>query len=341
MKNLRTLKIFENFIFGFLICLGFNACSQKILITRLEPALITNPNIKYIKINSFKNDNINQSKQIYKALSGIKIKDKKYFHSILKGANKASKNQKIKTTMDGKVLLDSLDIFPYFKRRTDFGTCLVVVLRNGQEFCIRFARYEIFCRKNKYTVKTKIEVSLNKEQNTTSKIIFKKIYKASKTLKRCENDFGILPSKHEQNTILAQNITKQISQDLAPYYKSYEVKLLEDLDFKASKSQEKKLIEKINKEFKKALKEIKNKKYKQTKTILERLNSQTSYKSYAINYNLSLLEEYFNKLNKALTYMRKASNLAKSKSKKILVIEQALKRLAKENENKIILNKQL
>ncbi len=342
MKILGTLG---KLTFGFFICLGFGACSQKILMTRLEPALITNQNIKYIKINSFKNDDINQSKQIYKALKNIKIKNKKYFNLVLENTSKSSENQKVKTILNGEVLLNSLDIYPYFKRRTDFGTCLIVVLRNGQEICIRFARYEIFCRKNTYKVKTKIEVKLKTKKISTSNIIFKKIYNASKILKHCEGDFNILPSKNEQNTILAQNITKQISRDLAPYYKSYKVKLLENLDLKISKTKEKKLKkgfrEKIEKEFKKALKEIKNKNYKQAKNILEKLNSKTFYKSYAINYNLSLLEEYFDKLNKAQIYMQKASSLAQSKNKKIDEIKQGLKRLKREQKNKIILNKQI
>jgi tetratricopeptide (TPR) repeat protein len=323
----------------------FNACSQKLQIKALKSGQVKNNSIKNIGISPFQNDNISQASQIDSVLSNLKINNKPYFNVIDRNnLSEIMSEQKLNDSglvnitykdnsqgleqmqaiLSGVVNVSEISTSRYSKTRTDYSRCLRYYYKKGKKYCATYRRYTIGCRANTYSVKTSIKI-LNINDAST---IFTKTYASSSKRTHCSDDTSVLPSKKEENTRLASNISHQIINDIAPKYIFYSVKLLTSVDIDLSSKQDS--------SFDVILEMIKLKRIKKAKELLSNLNTQTNNSSYVLLYNLALLYEYNSDYSKAEKLLKRAENIALNTGEVSKEISNALIRIqrnTKEHKN--------
>ena len=332
MKTILKLSLLITLIFT------FNACSQKVQIKALKASKLSSNQVRYISIEDFKYDNISQSSQIYTALSNVRINDENYFHiANRKNINSILREQKlkdsglvdliddepikglqdVKTILTGRILQNDVSKKRYYALRTNYKKCIKTYSKNGKKYCSKYAKYKVVCQDNNYKLKTKID--LVKVSDGMS--IFSNIYYKQKKHTHCSDDNHKLPSKNYVNTNLANSIANNIVLDIAPSYVYFTATLLDSLDTDVSSKQ------KAN--FKLALKMIDLKRITKANKMLLSLDNQLHHKSYVVMYDLAITYEALGELNKALSLLKDAQNIALYKNKVIEEIASSISRVSK------------
>ena len=334
------MKYANNFIYKIVYILTistlFIACSSKINVKAIKASKINDNSVRNITVTNFQNDTIYQSEQIDSALGNVIIDGKKYFtlidrkniNIILKekelndsglvdfvNQNQEEGLKEVKSILTGKVILNDLSSSSYYENRTNYNKCIKSYHKNGKKYCSKYFKYTVSCKANLYSVKTKIKIL----KVSNSKIIFTNTYLKSKKYTHCMDDKNILPSKNKINTKLANLISSDIIHDIAPSYINFKVKLLDSIDIDITSNQKNK--------FKIAIKMIELNRIKKANKILKDLNTQLNSKSVVILYDLAITYESLGNLNIAYNLLKRAEDIAISKSNVIEEISIAIKRI--------------
>lgn len=307
-------------IFLFILCLFlflFTGCAPKVKIQALKSSNVTNTSSKQIAIIKFKNDNISQSNQIESLLTKFKINNKQYFTIVdRKNFEKLLKEKKLndsglidienleyikgftqaKSFLFGEVLQSNLKKEHFIQTITDYNVCLSY--DNKKNECVKYGTSFKRCQKNKYQIQTNIKLV----EIDTSNIIFTNTYNEYTDITKCGSEIYNLPSKKEINTALAYRVARKVLKDIAPSYVNFNVTLLDDLDIKLSEQQEK--------DFENALKLLSKNRIEKAQSILSKLNSQTSSRSYVILYNLGVTKEASGQTIEAQKLYKKAEDIS-------------------------------
>ena len=314
----------------------FQACSQKIQIKALKAPKVLTSDVKYISIDKFRNDTVSQASQIHTALANVTIDGKRYFHvTNRQNINKILEEQKLKdsglvdlvddeeikglqdakTLLSGEVLINDISSSRFYTVRTDYKTCIATYKKKGKTYCKKYRKYKVPCRRNYYTLKTKI----NLIQISTGISYFEKDYSSKTNYSHCIDDRKTLPSKQYVNTKLANNIAYYLVKDIAPSYVYFNVILLDSLDIDLSSKQEDM--------FDLALKLIEQKRISKANQLLSNLNKQIHNNSYVVLYDLAITTEALGDLQKAYSLLKNAEDIAISKNKLIKEISTSIQRV--------------
>ena len=291
MKYLLKISLI---IFISLVC---SACSSKhITIKSLKTPNYTNISIKNIFIDEFINDNINQKMYIENKLINHNIENK-FLYNI------KTNHKNIDTIIDGEILNKSLVISKYNKIEKNYNRCKEY---NKDGKCLEYSNKKIYCEKRAYNVETKIQIKNNKELTLFSNIYSKNLY-----TNFCQDD----PDVDDEFSIyksLANDISNTFLKDISFYYSYENILFIEELEDESLYS------DSIIKAYNSIIENI-DKNLNISKLNLEKLDTKLNNKSYEILYNLGLIYEYENNLNKALEYYKMSNEFCFNQENSILI----------------------
>lgn len=273
------------FLLTILLIFFITGCTKRISVKSLQTPHIQTKDIKYIHVENFLEDNINQTEYIEEELSKKRFENNKLFFL-------RKNSQNIDAIITGEVLESSVFYNLFYRESQDDYYCKKYDYKNKK--CLLYAKSKYPCENREYLVKTNLKV-LDSNKN----IIFTKNYSKSKNNEVCfENrsyrHFYKNREKNRINSELAKDIAKDILKDLAPYYRFEDVEIIDEL-------QENKSLytEQIRNEFKNIIQLIEESYYELAKQKLINLDKKLNGKSYEISYNLALIYEYQEKLHTA------------------------------------------
>ncbi len=344
IKNLCKL-----FVVYIVVLVLFAGCAQKTNVRALKAGKVNDTSVKSIAVLEFKNDSIGQSDIIATKLSNYKLDSKNYFKVANRTNIKAVLNEKklndsglvdidegsskglsrVKTLMTGRVLDVGSSRNVHYKT-IDTNRCAEYSKdKKGRQYCKRYYTRQIYCETRNYTVQTNIKII----KVATSRILYTKNYNASDKKSKCQNESKVLPSIYQMAPKLSDNIASQIVADIAPSYKNFDVKLLDDPDTNYSSGSETLL--------KTSLKLIEKNRMSEAANILQKLNRNTGHSSYVALYNHGVAQEATGKLDHALKLFKQANAQALKKGEVIDDISLAIKRVSANIIEKQKANKQI
>uniref|UniRef100_UPI0040470B1F hypothetical protein n=1 Tax=Aliarcobacter sp. TaxID=2321116 RepID=UPI0040470B1F len=328
------MKLLFNISIIIFISFFISACtSKKLTIKSLHPSKIEKEKIHSIKIEDFFNDTVNQKTSLKNKIVNKTIDNQKIF--IVKDTIFG-----VDAILNGKIINSSMDYELYYKSKIDYSRCRFYRYdeKTKTRHCLEYAQIFIPCENRKYNVTTNIEI----KKTISNIVIFSKTYDKSSFENIC---FDFQPyaypfhrtstNTNKINTQIANEISKDILDDISPHYVYYDINIIEKLDednLKFTKEEAKK--------FEDAVIFIENQKLDLAKDILEKLNNNFDNKSSEIFYNLALIYESNNQLQIANELYIKAKNLTLNTTY-LDLINYAIKRTKQNLEEKIKAKSQL
>lgn len=317
-----------------LVLLFLSGCTSKVTLTQLKNPKATQHKIKKLVLVPLKNDSINQLHALQAALSNHVVDAQPYFTVVIrddlepilkeKELNELQQSlrndhtslnhlQQAQAILQGEVLEASMQSRHYLKPIVDKTRCIEF---NKKKECITFYKEIQRCQTNHYILQTSIKVA----QIEQAKILFSNIYTKEDIFSRCNPSLGFFPSKSIHLQTLAQQIAKDFIKDIAPYYQSYEVKIIEELDIKLNKEH--------TQNFEQAVQWLIHENFNKAHTAFIQLNEAIApQKSSTVLYNLGLCYEAIKQYEDALNYYQQALELKNEPSNLVL---QAITRMQKQ-----------
>lgn len=276
----------------FIISLIFTGCASKITIKALQSSKIEKEKINTIKVERFRNDDINQTENLINKIANKIVDNKRVF---------TLKNDIFGTDaiLTGEVLQSSATYNVYYRNEVDFSRCRYYVYDEGAKVkrCMEYYIRYIPCEIKEYNVTTAITLL----KPVSNEIIFSKTYSTNTSDNVCYDryfyDYPYIPAhltahsdKFRVNSQLADSISNAILDDISPHYIYFDVELIEELN-------DNPIYTKIQKQrFEDSVKLIENGNLDLAKYNLESLNEELQGKSFEVLYNLALIYEATNNL---------------------------------------------
>lgn len=287
------------YIFITIVLLFLSGCSQKVTVKALKPAQIDEiSKYKKIAVNNFSNDYIGFANKVESKLAKVKIDNKHYFKVIARrdtenilneqrfqASGLVEKSEAIKVgkllgaqaIINGSISDSSLKDTTYYEERT----------KCSDKKCKTTYTYKVRCTKRVVSLSIEVKI-LNTQEGD---ILYGDTFTQQKQFSHCSDDSIALPSRQYSLNSLADSISNEFIQMLAPYNSYYKVVLLDDPDIDYTDKQEELL--------KYSLKYIKNGRYDKAEKLLSRLLESTSDSSFVAAYNLGIIKERNGELQKA------------------------------------------
>lgn len=285
MLNIKKIVLF------FLAAIVISGCSQTISVRVLEPSQIERAaSTKKISVVEFKNDSVGLSNKIEAQLANKKIDNKNYFTMISrKDFKKIIDEQKIQNS--GLVnVSDAVEVGNLIGAEAIISGSVSKVASNDTNYlserigcadnkCKTFTVYKVRCTKRIVSLSADIRMI----DVAKGDIIYADTISKSSEFSHCSDDSTALPSAEIAARKLSDSIATNFTYKLTPYYRYFEVVLLEkpDIDYGDN---EKKLLE-VSLEY------IKQNRYDKAEKYLVDLIDSTSQKSYVPFYNLGVVKE--------------------------------------------------
>ena len=283
----------------------FNGCASKITIKALQSSKIEKEKINSIKVERFRNDDINQTESLANKIANKVVDNKRVF---------TLKNDIFGTDaiLTGEVLQSSATYNVYYRNEVDFSRCRYYRYdeRTRVKQCMEYYIRYIPCEAKEYNVTTAI--TLIKPIN--NQIIFSKTYSTNTSDNVCYDryfyDYPYMPAhltahsdKFRVNSQLADSISNAILDDISPHYIYFDVEIMEELNDNPiyTKTQKQRFEDSV------ALMEKGN--LDLAKYNLESLNQELQAKSFEVLYNLALIYEATNNLQIANNLYNQARTL--------------------------------
>lgn len=283
----------------------FNGCASKITIKALQSSKIEKEKINSIKVERFRNDDINQTESLANKIANKVVDNKRVF---------TLKNDIFGTDaiLTGEVLQSSATYNVYYRNEVDFSRCRYYRYdeRTRVKQCMEYYIRYIPCEAKEYNVTTAI--TLIKPIN--NQIIFSKTYSSNTSDNVCYDryfyDYPYMPAhltahsdKFRVNSQLADSISNAILDDISPHYIYFDVEIMEELNDNPiyTKTQKQRFEDSV------ALMEKGN--LDLAKYNLESLNQELQGKSFEVLYNLALIYEATNNLQIANNLYNQARTL--------------------------------
>ncbi len=323
-------------IFILFITLFICACTPKqVSVKSLSPSLLHNKKIHNVILEDFINDNINQANYLEEKLVNMQIENKRVF-------NLQNNYENVDAIVTGEVIDASLIYDFYYDYETDYRRCSRYEYKDKKRTsrCLEYRERRIPCERRNYSVKSKIQVL-----NQNEEIIFSKIYTKGKRTNACfKNRYFYDPIFYRHlkidrkqdyyNSKLANAISRDFINDIAPHYVYDKVIIIEDFDDDKVYSKE------IKEEFNIIVDLLENKNINLANEKLHHLNIDLHGQSYEVLYNLALSYEVKNELKKAKDLYEKARFICNN-IENLKLINIAINRTQTHLENKIKAKSQL
>lgn len=308
----------KNLILVSLVALFFSACTQQVAIKALQPAEVARmANNKDVAVTSFRRDNLNLSSKIESALSSKIIDGKPFFKLVSrKNINKIIAEQKLQAnglidtkssisigTMTGAKAIINGEISSRTMNDSNYWVERRKCVPNTK--CKKTYVKKIRCKKRVIG----LGAALNIVDTSLGEVIYSKSFTPTKTYTSCQDRSSTLPTKRQGLETLATQIANEFTSKLAPYYITFKVSLMEDVEFDVTDKQKQNL--------KNALEFIKLKRYEKSLKILTMLSDELQGKSYAVLYDLALTTEALGDLQGALDLYKLAEDTAGGPNKLI------------------------
>lgn len=298
MKLLLNISILS-------LILLFSGCASKITIKALQSSKIEKEKINSIKVERFRNDDINQTESLANKIANKVVDNKRVF---------TLKNDIFGTDaiLTGEVLQSSATYNVYYRNEVDFSRCRYYRYdeRTRVKQCMEYYIRYIPCEAKEYNVTTAI--TLIKPIN--NQIIFSKTYSTNTSDNVCYDryfyDYPYMPAhltahsdKFRVNSQLADSISNAILDDISPHYIYFDIEIMEELNDNPiyTKTQKQRFEDSV------ALMEKGN--LDLAKYNLESLNQELQGKSFEVLYNLALIYEATNNLQIANNLYNQARTL--------------------------------
>lgn len=266
----------------------FTGCSSKKLTVRtLHPSKIEKEKINVVKIERFRNDDVNQTLSLENKIVNKIVDNKRVF---------TLKNDifGVDAIITGEVLNSSVSFQTYYKEEIDYSRCRYYRYdeKHKRKDCIEYSIRYIPCENREYNVTTNVQLI----QPITNKIIFSKTYDKSSLDNVCFDrpyPFNMVLSseKYRVNSQIANEIANDIIDDISPHYVYFNINIIEELDennLSYTKEQRKR--------FENIVELISNTNLDIAKTQLEILDKELNQNSFEVIYNLALIYEASGKL---------------------------------------------
>jgi hypothetical protein len=283
------LKIFATILFSFIFLFLSGCSSKKLTIKSLHPSQIEKEKIYTIKVNTFLNDDLNQSLSLKEKIANRVIDGEKIFS--------LRNDYQVDAMINGEIVNSSLFVHTYYRSEIDYSRCRYYRYDDKRKTkeCIEYRVRHIPCEERDYSVSTNIRLI----KPSSNEILFTKTYNRSRSENMCF-DYHYYPyhtisrDKYEINSFLANEISKDILDDISPHYEYWDVHIIEELDEKTLNFNDEQ-----EKRFKKAVELLENRHLDIAKIEFEKLNTEFENKSFEVIYNLALISEAFNELENA------------------------------------------
>lgn len=286
-----TSKIIKKIALFLLITVVISGCSQTVSIRVLEPSQIERAaSTKKISVAEFKNDSVGLSNNIEAQLANKKIDNKNYFTMISrKDFKKIIDEQKIQNS--GLVnVSDAVEVGNLIGAEAIISGSVSKVASNDTKYfserigcadskCKTFTVYKVRCTKRIVSLSADIRMI----DVAKGDIIYADTISKSSEYSHCSDDSTALPSADIAARKLSDGIATAFTYKLTPFYRYFEVILLEKPDIKYNNNEEK-LLE-VSLEY------IKQSRYDKAERYLVDLIDSTKQKSYVPFYNLGVVKE--------------------------------------------------
>ena len=288
MKNLFSIILLT------LISFILTGCSGKKLTVRtLHPSQIENEKINSVKIERFRNDDVNQTLSLENKIAN-KIVDNKRVFTI--------KNDIFGTDgiITGEVLNSSVEYEPFYRSEIDYSRCRFYRYdeKSKTKHCIEYVIRYIPCDNITYNVTTNVQIF----KPVSNNLIFSKTYDKSSYDSICYDrpyyyptyplpHMRISSDKYRVNSQIANDIANDIIDDISPHYVYFNINIIEELD------DENPIYTKDQKNrFENIVNLIEDTNLDIAKSGLETLDKELNGKSFEVIYNLALIYEAYGKL---------------------------------------------
>ncbi len=298
-------------IFIALVSLFFlSACTQQVKIKALEPATIDRvTGTKKIAVLNFERDRVGLGAKIETNLARFRIDNKAFFTMVSRSnINQIIKEQKIQNS-------GLIDVGDIVEVGSLIGAQALISGRVGRvnssnthyyetraecadKKCKKYYYYDVRCTKRRTSLSADVKIV----DATRGDIIYAESLSKQATHSHCSDDANALPSSDSVANGLALRIANDFTYKLTPHYKYFSVYLLEDPDLDYDDMQERLL--------KSSLEYIKHNRFDKAEQLLVRLIDSTRQESYVAFYNLGVVKESQGDYEKALSYYKKADDLA-------------------------------
>jgi curli biogenesis system outer membrane secretion channel CsgG len=302
------IKIFKISVV-FLLFIFFSGCSQKIIISALEPAQIDRAALtKKVSVVPFERDRVGLSDRIESNLANKKFNNKNYFTMInRKDFDKILAEQKIQNSglveiskaVEVGNLLGAEAIISGSVGKPSSSDTYYYETRLGcaDKKCKELVPYQVRCTKRITSLTSEIRmVDVSKGD-----IIYADSMDKSLEYSHCSDDSNPLPSTEITAQKLANAMADSFTSKLLPHYRYFEVILLEKPDIKYS-SKEEDLLDL-------ALEYIKQDRLDKAEQFLTNLVDSTNQRSYVAFYNLGVIKEAKGRYVEAQKYYKRADEL--------------------------------
>ena len=290
-------------ILVFLLLLGFSGCAQKVQIQALNPAEVGQmASKKRVVVADFKSDTVGLSSKIESIISRSVLDKKKYFTVLnRKSLQKVLEEQEIQSSglsdektavkvgaligaeamMTGEVISSgSEDSYIEDKEK-----CVSRYKDSGE--CAQIKYYKVTCR----TTAAEVSASLNIVDLEDGTVIYGDTISKSYNGDSCKDgdiyfldmDTTKIHSKDKALQLLSDAIASDFVWKLVPHYYSFEVFILDSIEFEVTDAQEKKL--------KKSLKFLEVGRMDRAEPLMSELNDELEGASYVVNYDLGVMKE--------------------------------------------------
>lgn len=290
--------------------LFLSGCTQKVTIKALEPAAIDRVTVtKRMAVLDFKYDRVGLASKIETSLASSRIENEPFFTMLSReNIHQVIREQKLQNSglveledivevggligaqalISGRVGKVSVNDTHHYETRSECA----------DKKCKKLYYYDVHCTQRV----TGLSADLKIVDVSKGDIIYADSFSRFAKHKHCRDYQKALPTRASVANSLALRIANDFTYKLTPHYKYFSVYLLEDPDLDYDDMQERLL--------KNALEYIKHSRFEKAETLLRRLINSTGEQSYVAFYNLGVVKEALGDYEKALSYYKKADDLA-------------------------------
>lgn len=290
------MRIIVVLLIGLLFLSG---CANKVKVRALQPAKIDRAaKTKTIAVYKFSRDSVGLSSKIEASLASKRIDGKNYFTMISRddierilseqhlqhsGLLDESNSVQVGSLVGAQALISGTvssasSVDSRYKEKRQ---------KCADKSCKEIYEYYVYCTKRSMNLSAQVKmVDIEKGD-----IIYSDMLNAMQDWHKCSDRSNTLPSKAQGLEMLSSHLASKFTGQLTPYYKTFSVVLLEDLDTDSSDAEEK-LLEN-------ALISMDHNRYDKAEALLSRLLDATQERSYVAAYNLGVLKEIKGELQEA------------------------------------------
>ena len=277
-----------------------SGCAQNVRIKALNPAEVGEMAAKKkVAISGFRSDDVGLSAKIETMIAKHKLDNKKYFTVLSrKDMDKVMAEQKLQSSqlMDEKTairvgklvgaqaLVNGTVIASGTEDsyQEDREKCLKYVKDQG---CVKYKHYRVTCN----TTQAGLSASLNIVDVENGTILYADTLTKNYSADSCRS--GQIYTKAQALQAMSNQVADEFVYKLTPHYVSFEVELLDSIEFSVTDEQEA--------TFENALEFLKMGRTDKAEQLMSKVHDELNGQSYVVAYDLGLIKESLGELDDA------------------------------------------